>query len=201
MTELLRKSKMNNKEILKVFIQHKALLEGHFIYASGRHGSQFLQFARILQHPEITEKLCVELANHFQGFHADLVVGPATGGIILAYEVAKQLDCSTAFLEKEPDGSMAMKRGFTLVKGWKVIVIEDVTTTGGSVKKCIKHLQERGAEVVGVGCIVNRNPGNVSFDVPFYSLAEINLASWLPEECELCKKGEPITEPDNILLT
>lgn len=191
---------MKNEEVLDLFVRHKALLAGHFVYASGRHGNQFLQFARILQYPKVVEKLCYELSQYFKDLQVDLVTGPATGGIILAHEVAKHLDCNSAFLEKEPDGSMAMKRGFTLVKGWKVIVIEDITTTGGSVKKCIKHLQERGANVVGVGCIVNRNPGNVLFDVPFYSLAEIYLASWLPEECELCKKGEPITEPDNILL-
>ncbi len=191
---------MKSSEVLDLFIQHKALLNGHFVYASGRHGDQFLQFARILQYPKVTEQLCAELSQRFKDGHIDLVTGPATGGIVLAHEVAKHLGCRSAFLEKEPDGTMAMKRGFTLVKGWKVIVVEDITTTGGSVKKCIMHLEERGAEVVGIGCIVNRNPGNVSFDKPFFSLAEINLASWLPEECKLCKKGEPIMEPDNILL-
>ncbi|MGC8737889.1 MAG: orotate phosphoribosyltransferase [Candidatus Hydrogenedens sp.] len=191
---------MKNEEVLDLFIKHKALLDGHFVYASGRHGNQFLQFARILQYPRVVEKLCYELYRYFTNLQVDLVAGPATGGIILAHEVAKYLNCRSAFLEKESDGSMAMKRGFTLVKGWKVIIVEDITTTGGSVKKCIKHLQERGADVVGIGCIVNRNPKNVSFDIPFYSLSEIHLPSWLPEECELCKKGEPITEPDNILL-
>lgn len=192
---------MRGSEVLDLFIKHQALLNGHFVYASGRHGSQFLQFARILQYPKVVEQLCGELSRYFKGLNIDLVTGPATGGIILAHEVAKHLNCRSAFLEKEPDGSMAMKRGFTLMKGWKVIVIEDITTTGSSVKKCIKHLTERGAEIVGVGCIVNRNSGNVLFDVPFYSLAEVHLASWLPEECELCKKGEPIIEPDNILLS
>ncbi|HOK08289.1 MAG TPA: orotate phosphoribosyltransferase [Candidatus Hydrogenedens sp.] len=192
---------MTNDEVIQIFIQHKALLNGHFVYASGRHGNKFLQFSRILQYPKVTERLCSELATYFKEFHVNLVVGPATGGIVLAYEVARQLGCLTAFLEKEPDKTMAMKRGFTLVKGWKVIVVEDITTTGGSVKKCIEHLQGRGAEIVGVGCIVNRNPGNVLFDVPFFSLAEINLETWEPEECQLCKDGQSITEPDNILLT
>lgn len=192
---------MENSEVLNLFVKYRALLDGHFVYASGRHGNKFLQFARILQYPKVVEQLCSELSRYFQDFNVDLVTGPATGGIILAHEVAKHLNSRSAFLEKEPDGSMAMKRGFTLVKGWRVIVIEDITTTGGSVKKCITHLQERGAEVVGVGCIVNRNPDSVLFDVPFYSLAKIHLASWLPDECELCKKGEPIIEPDNILLS
>ncbi len=192
---------MRSEEVLDLFIKHGALLNGHFVYASGRHGNQFLQFARILQYPKITEQLCSEFAGFFKGLNVDLVTGPATGGIILAHEVAKSLNCFSAFLEKEPDGSMAMKRGFKLIKGWRVVVVEDITTTGGSVKKCIHHLRDRGAEVVGVGCVVNRNPGNVLFEVPFYALAEIQLASWLPEDCELCKKGEPITEPDNIVLS
>lgn len=192
---------MTNDEVINLFIQHQALLNGHFIYASGKHGSQFLQFARILQYPELVEHLCAELAKFFANNKVDLVVGPATGGIILAYEVAKHLHCLSAFLEKETDGSMAMKRGFTLKQGWKVVIVEDITTTGGSIKKCMDHLHNRGAEVIGVGCIVNRNPSNISFDVPFYSLAEIQLASWQPEECPLCRRNEPITEPDNIILS
>lgn len=191
---------MNSEDVIKIFTEYGALLSGHFRFTSGRHGDKFLQFARIAHYPKVTEKLCSNLAEYFKVFKPDLVVGPATGGIVLAYEIAKILSCRTGFLEKESDGTMAMKRGFPLKKGWKVVIVEDITTTGGSVRKCIDHIRLRGGNVVAVGAIVNRNPGEVVFDVPFFSLAEISLSSWSPEECPLCKQEVPILEPDNIQL-
>lgn len=192
---------MQSEDVIRIFEDYGALLSGHFKFTSGMHGDKFLQFARISQYPRITEMLCSNLAKCFEKFEPDLVVGPATGGIVLAYEVAKALSCKTAFLEKEPDGTMAMKRGFLLKGGWKVVVVEDITTTGGSVRKCIEHIGSRGGNVVAVGAVVNRNPGKVLFDVPFFSLAEISLSSWVPEECPLCKGGIPIVDPDDIKLT
>ncbi|MCX8063957.1 MAG: orotate phosphoribosyltransferase [Candidatus Hydrogenedentes bacterium] len=189
---------MNSEDVIKIFTDYGALLSGHFKFTSGRHGDKFLQFARIAHYPQITERLCKSLAERFEKFQPDLVVGPATGGIVLAYEVAKFLSCRTGFLEKDSDGTMSMKRGFPFRKGWKVVIVEDITTTGGSVKKCIDHINLRGGLVVGVGAIVNRNPGKVVFDVPFFSLAEISLLSWSPEECPLCAKGLSIIDPDNI---
>ncbi len=192
---------MHSEDVIQIFEEYGALLSGHFRFTSGRHGDKFLQFARISQYPKVTEMLCSHLAKLLEKFNPDLVVGPATGGIVLAYEVAKILSCRTGFLEKEPDGTMAMKRGFLFKEGWKVVVVEDITTTGGSVKKCIEHINSRGGEVVAVGAIVNRNPGKVIFEVPFFALAEISLMSWTPEECPLCKGGVPIIEPDDIKLT
>lgn len=187
-----------SEEVINTFIQHQALLTGHFRFTSGKHGDRFLQFARILQYPKVTESLCNQLAGLFDDFSVDLVVGPATGGIVLAYEVAKRMGARFAFLEKDGD-SMVMKRGFSLLPKSNVLIVEDVTTTGGSVKKCITHIQERGGIVVGVGCIVNRNPKEVQFSVPFRALAEIQFESWDPEQCPLCKEGTPLVEPDDIL--
>jgi len=121
---------MNPEQVVQAFRDTGALLEGHFIYASGRHGRQFLQAARVLQYPNHTEQLCRAMADNFRDAAVDLVVGPATGGILLAYETARCLGCRAAFTEKDGSGGMAMKRGFALKAGERVLVVEDVTTTG-----------------------------------------------------------------------
>ena len=131
---------MTEAEVIQTFKDVGALLEGHFVYASGRHGEQFLQAARVLQYPEETQKLCEAMADQFRDDNIELVVGPATGGIILAYETARSLGCRGVFAEKEPDGSFAVKRGFAVKEGTRVLVVEDIVTTGGSVKKAISHL-------------------------------------------------------------
>lgn len=191
---------MTQEEVLQKFRQTGALLEGHFIYTSGRHGRQFLQAARVLQFPEHTEALCKALADKFAGDRVDLVVGPATGGIVLAYETARHLGCRAAFTEKETDGTMALKRGFRIDPGTRVLVVEDITTTGGSVKKSIDHLRARGAEVVGVGVLVDRSSGEAVFDCRFESLARIAMQSWPPEECPACADAAPLVEPDDIRI-
>ena len=137
---------MNPESVIQAFKDTGALLEGHFEYASGRHGNRFLQAARVLQYPETTETLCKALAEAFAGAQIDLVVGPATGGIILAYETARHLNCRAAFSEKDGEGGMAVRRGFAVQPGTRVLLVEDIVTTGGSVKKTIGPLRERGAE-------------------------------------------------------
>ena len=126
---------MNEAQVLASFRKAGALLDGHFVYASGRHGRQFLQAARVLQYPDLAERLCAAIADRFLEAEIDLVVGPASGGIILAYETARHLRCRAAFTEKESDGSMALKRGFLLNQRERVLIVEDIATTGGSVKK------------------------------------------------------------------
>jgi len=191
---------MTEQEVLDAFRKAGALLEGHFIYASGRHGRQFLQAARVLQYPELAERLCAAMAQRFEDAHVDLVVGPATGGIILAYETARHLGCRAAFTEKEDNGAMALKRGFRLDKGERVLVVEDIATTGGSVKKSITHLRERGAEIAGVSVLIDRSAGEVAFDCPYKPLAHLDMQSWDPAACALCHAGQPITDPDDIIL-
>lgn len=191
---------MNPEEVLQAFRDAGALLEGHFKYASGRHGRHFLQAARVLQFPEITERLCAAMAARFRDSAVDLVAGPATGGIILAYETARHMNCRAAFTEKDGEGGMAMKRGFSLRPGTRVLVVEDIITTGGSVKKTIAHLTARGADVIGVGVLIDRSAGEAHFPVRFEALAAINMESWPPESCELCRKGAPLVEPDDIMV-
>ncbi len=189
---------MTSEEVLDAFREAGALLEGHFIYASGRHGNRFLQAARVLQYPEPTEAMCKAMADHFADENIDLVVGPATGGIILAYETARHLHCRAAFTEKDGDGGMAMKRGFALKPGTRVFIVEDIVTTGGSVKKTITHLQERGAVVVGVAVLIDRSDGEAQFDCRFESLAQLPMQSWAADACALCEKGIALIDPDDL---
>lgn len=190
---------MTSDDVLKLFRETGALLEGHFEYASGRHGRQFLQAARVLHHPDQTEALCKDLAARFADQQIDMVVGPATGGIILAYETARHLKCRAAFTEKE-DGGMALKRGIRLDPGTRILVVEDIITTGGSVQKSIDHVQDRGAIVVGVGVLVDRSAGKASFKCPFEALATIEMENWAPDQCPLCSEGVDLIEPDDLII-
>jgi orotate phosphoribosyltransferase len=189
---------MDSNEVIRIFRESGALLEGHFLYASGRHGRQFLQAARVLQYPDFTGSLCAGMAARFREERVDLVVGPATGGIILAYETARALKCRAAFTEKDGEGGMALKRGFALKKGTRVLVVEDIITTGGSVKKTVAHLRGRGAEVVAVSVLIDRSAGEAAFDCPFVALAKLDMQSWPPDDCALCRENAPLVDPDDL---
>ena len=191
---------MTLEEVISIFKKTGALLEGHFVYTSGRHGRQFLQAARVLQHPNHTEALCKALADNFRNQRVQLVVGPATGGIILAYETARHLGVRGVFTEKEGKDGMVLKRGFALKPGTRVLVVEDITTTGGSVRKAANHVRDRGAVVVGIRAIIDRGGGEARFDVPCQTLAAVSMESWQPADCPLCKAGEPLIEPDDIVI-
>jgi orotate phosphoribosyltransferase len=189
---------VNSDAVIDAFKTTGALLEGHFLYTSGRHGRQFLQAARVLQYPDQTERLGRALAERFATDKVELVVGPATGGIVLAYETARHLHCRAAFSEKHNDG-MALKRGFALKPRTRVLVVEDIITTGGSVKKTIEHLRLRGADVVGVGVLIDRSGGEARFDCRFEPLAAITMQSWPPDNCDLCRQNDPLIEPDDLI--
>jgi orotate phosphoribosyltransferase len=191
---------MTSDEVMELFRKTGALLEGHFQYASGRHGKQFLQASRVVQWPQYTEQLCKGLAAPFANDGIELVVGPATGGIILAYETARHLNCRAAFTEKDTDGGMSLKRGLALKQGMKVLVVEDIITTGGSVQKTVDHLRGRGASIVGVSVLVDRSGGEAKFDCRYVPLARFTLESWPADSCPLCTKGVPRTEPDELIV-
>ena len=192
---------MNSGQVIDIFRATSALLEGHFVYTSGRHGSQFLQASRVLQYPNYTERLCKAIAEKWAGDNIELVVGPATGGIILAYETARHLDCRAVFTEKDEDGrTMSLRRGFKLQPRTNVLVVEDIVTTGGSVKKTIDHLLERGARISGVSVLIDRSGGEVRFQCPYKPLAHLALRSYDPAECPGCADGIPLADPDDLIL-
>ncbi|MFN0096116.1 MAG: orotate phosphoribosyltransferase [Dehalococcoidia bacterium] len=170
-----------------------ALLRGHFQLASGRHGDLYIEKFRILQWPDLTARFCERIAAHFRD-KVNMVAGPTTGGIILSFETAKHLGLPALICERKDAGEgREFKRGFQLGPGDRVLVVDDVLTTGGSVRDVIDAVRERGAEVAGVAVLIDRSGGKVDFGVPFFACMPLNVVSWAPAECPLCPKGVPLT--------
>lgn len=182
------------EEVMDIFSRTGVLWEGHFILSSGLHAGRYLQCARVLQYPEEAAKLCAALAKYFKGQGVTAVVGPATGAIIIAYEVARILGARALFTERE-GGKMALRRGFFLEPKDKVLVVEDVITTGGSVREVIEVVKEWGAHPVGVGAFVDRSGGKVDLGLPLKALLTMEIENYRPEECPLCRQGLPPVKP------
>ncbi len=185
---------LSEKDIIEIFKKTGALLEGHFLLTSGRHSNIYFQCAKVLQYPEYMEKICANIAAHFRNNKIDTVISPAIGGIIVGQEVARQLNKRSIFAERE-DKALTLRRGFSIEPGEKILVCEDVVTTGGSVFEVIEIVKSLGGEVVGVGCIVDRSNGKVNFGYPQVSAVKLEAVSFQPDECELCKKGIPVVKP------
>ena len=191
---------MNREEALQAFKDRNALLEGHFLLTSGKHSPRYLQCALVCQHPDLCERMCQALAERLQGVSADVVVGPAMGGIVLAYELARALGVRGVFMERDDAGRMQLRRGFKIASGEKVIVAEDVMTTGGSVAEIVKGLREQGAETVAVACLVDRG-GLQRFDsVKKVSLLEMDIPVYDPADCPLCSDGAELVKPGSRKL-
>lgn len=186
--------KLTTEEIKKIFIDSGALLEGHFRLTSGRHSDRYIQCARVLMEPNYTAALCGHLAEAFKEDAVDVVVGPAMGGIVISYEMARQLGVPSLFTERV-DGKMTLRRNFTIEPGQKVLVVEDVVTTGGSVKEVIDIVRENGGVVVGVALLVDRSNGKVELGARVEACLSMDVKSYEAEECPLCKAGLPIIKP------
>ena len=185
---------MEQEEIRQLFAATGAVLTGHFILTSGRHSDTYVQCALVLQYPEYAARLGAALAAHFGGTGAECVAGPALGGIIVAYEVARALGVRALFTERV-EGVMRLRRGFNLEPGERVLVVEDVVTTGGSIKETAAVLQALGAEITGFGALVDRSGGKVDFAEPFYALLSVEAVTWDPAACPLCRAGTPAVKP------
>ncbi len=189
---------MDPNRVLTIFKQTGALLEGHFQLTSGLHSNQYFQCAKVLQYPEHCELLCGELAQHFRDASLDVVVAPAMGGIVVAQEVGRQLHKRTMFTERK-DGEMLLRRGFEIKRGERVLVCEDVVTTGGSVLEVINIVGRNGGVVAGVGYIVDRSGGRVQFPIgpggKQRSVLTMDVVSSTPESCPLCRAGVPVVKP------
>lgn len=181
-------------DVLGIFEKTNAFLKGHFKLSSGLHSEGYLQCALVLQYPEYAKALCAELAKQFAARKPTVVVAPAIGGILVSYEVANALGCRSVFTEREND-VMIFRRGFDIKDSDRVLVVEDVVTTGGSTKEVIEAVRQKGAELIGVGSIIDRSAGAANFGAEFKSLLALNVKTYKPEECPLCKKGVPVIKP------
>lgn len=185
---------MHKKDIIDIFKKWGGMLEGHFLLTSGLHSDRYLQCALVLQDPTVAELLCRKLAAKIPQTKVDIVIGPALGGVTLAYEMARQLGALALFTEREK-GRMTLRRGFKIPPGAKVLVVEDVVTTGGSVREVMKVVKDLGGQVAGVASLVDRSNGRVELGYPLYSLLALEVVSYKPEECPLCEKGLPVVKP------
>lgn len=185
---------MDKKQLLDLYEAKGALLKGHFLLSSGRHSDQYLQSALILQYPDIAEKLGKALAEKFKGIEIDVVVGPAMGGIIVAHETARALGVRALFTERV-DGMVSLRRGFSLREGERALICEDVVTTGKSVKEVIALLESLKVEIAGVGFLVDRSNGETSFGYQAQALLTLDVTSYDPDDCPLCRRGIPYIKP------
>lgn len=189
---------MNQEEVLAIFKESGALLEGHFQLTSGLHSPQYFQCARVLQYPRFTEALCGALASQFRHLEIDVVIAPALGGIVVGQEVGRQLGVRTMFTERK-DGLMQLRRGFDIRRGERVLVCEDVVTTGGSVVEVIKIVKAMEGRVAAVGYMVDRSGGKVKFDVEQggvqYALLHMDVVTFKPDACPLCREGIAVVKP------
>lgn len=185
---------MTNQEIIEMLKEAEVLLEGHFLLTSGRHSDKYMQCAKIFQNAKYSVPLCGELVEKYKNDNIDVVIGPAIGAIQMAYEVGKQLGVKNIFAERE-NGEMTLRRGFTIEKGQRVLVVEDVVTTGGSVREVISLVEKSGGIVAGVGSIVDRTGGKIDFGVPYKSAFSMDITSYEADECPICKSGTPLVKP------
>jgi len=185
---------MSQQEILAIFKDSKALLDGHFKLTSGKHSDIYYEKFMILKQPRLCEKVCVGMAKLFENNNVELVVGPTTGGIIIAYEVAKYLGVDSIYAEAGENSSRVFKRGFFIEPGTKVLIVDDVLTTGRSIFEVIDLVNSYKAEIVGIGEFLDRSGGTTKFDYPFKALATVEANAWEPEDCPLCHKDVPITQ-------
>ncbi len=183
-----------SEEILEHFRATGALLEGHFILSSGLHSAVYLQCARALRHPRDASRFGREIAERFKNEDFAAVASPAIGGLVIGFAVAQALNVPFIWTERE-NGVMTLRRGFSIEAGEKILVVEDVITTGGSTRECIAALEKNGGKVAGAASIIDRSGGAADVGVPRVALASLEVASYKPEECPLCAEGIEAVKP------
>lgn len=185
---------LTQQDALELFRRSGAFLEGHFILTSGLHSPHYVEKFRVLEYPRYTSLLCGQIAEDFRDEGVTIVLGPATGGIILAHEVGKQLDVRAMFTERI-DGKMALRRGFSLTGQDRVLLVEDIVTTGGSIFEVIDAVRETGAAIIGLGFLVDRSGGRVDFGIPAKPIITLDVVTYQPDSCPLCQQGIPAVKP------
>ena len=192
---------MKDNKITELLLESKAMLEGHFILSSGRHSDRYFQCAKLFQYPDKAQSAFEQTAKKIMEdiknskLKVDITAGPAMGGIIAAWEIARQLGLPSIFTERNENGIMAVRRGFEVQRGHNILIVEDVVTTGKSSMECASALEEAGAVVCGLVCLVDRRTVDEDFPWPFYPAVKLAAGNWDASECELCKKGIPAVKP------
>lgn len=183
--------------LLDTLTEAGALKEGHFLLASGRHSDRYVEKFDLLRRPAATERACRQFADRFRGERIDVVAGPTTGGVILAFETARQLGVLAAYAERAADGGSAreFRRGTSFEPGSRVLVVDDILTTGGSIRETLAALEAHPVEVVAVAVLVDRSNGEFDPGVPFHALAKLEIATWEADGCPLCASGVPLVKP------
>ena len=183
------------RKLLETLQDIGAIQSGHFLLSSGKHSANYVQCARLFEHPASAQALCSHLVSKLSDLAIDVVAGPALGGVIIAYELARQLGRRNIFSERQ-EGQMVLRRGFTLQAKERVLVVEDVVTTGGSARELLELVAAAGATPVAVAAIINRHPqGENPFNLPFFPLLNLDFPAWQPEDCPLCQNGSQAIKP------
>ena len=183
--------------ILETLRQSGALKDGHFVLSSGRHSDKYIEKFDLLRQPEATSEVCRVIADRFRDEGIDVVVGPTTGGVILAFEVARQLGVATAYAERPTNGDAGreFRRGTTFSPRARVLVVDDILTTGGSLRETLDALARHPVEVAAVAVLVDRSGGEADLGVPYVALAAMDIATWEVTDCPMCRRGEPVVKP------
>jgi len=178
-------------------VQEDALLRGHFRLSSGLHSDTYVQCARFLRRPDLAAPAAAELAAQIRaaGLQPDTVVGPAMGGVVIGYELARQLGVPGIFTERGADGQMTLRRGFTIEPGERIVIAEDVVTTGKSTNEVARLLTEMGAEILAVVSLIDRTSGKAELSFPNFALLPVTAATYAPDDCPLCRAGIPVVKP------
>ena len=185
---------VDQKEVFEIFEKAGALLKGHFLLSSGLHSDTYFEKFQVLQYPHYVEILCRKMASLFKDDNVEVVVGPTTGGVIIAYEVAKSLKVRSIFAEPGDEGRI-FKRGFSIRKGERALIVDDILTTGGSAREVVQLVEKYQGSIQGIGLLLDRSGGKVKFDYPLRVLATTQVTNYRPEECPMCIKGEPLVKP------
>ncbi len=185
---------MTSEEVLNMYTETGALLTGHFLLSSGLHSDKYLQSALVLQQPELATRLCAALGKQFRDANIQVVIAPALGGILVAHETARALGVRGIFAERQ-SGELTLRRGFSIEKGERVLVVEDIITTGKSIKETMAVVRNAGGTVVSAGSLIDRSGGTADLGVPYRSLATLAVPTYKPDACPLCKAGSKPVKP------
>ncbi len=192
---------LTKEEALKIYKKRNAYLQGHFQLSSGLHSEYYLQSALVLQYPHDAWQLCSSIAEHFKGVDVDVVIAPAMGGVLVSYDVARALGSNIrSIFAERVDGKLTLRRGFTIDKDDRVLVVEDVVTTGKSVNETLELVRQYSNNIVGIGALVDRGGNFDPQGLDYFPLIKLNIVNYKPEECPLCKRGIPVEKPGSRFI-